>query len=197
MSRGEHHTVYRRSGFGSLVYGVCGVMGVGLLCAAGVGLYGLSIVDRKIDNVFALGTGVLHSLPEIRESLPPIVSDLLEDTRAPEYRDQIQVTAKVLPCENDRWGTRVLVEATNSGPDMVTLLAVRVNLEDSEGQFLRAENAYVATPLAGEGELAGPILAGATRRHVVRLSRCNGPVSPSIEICDIRIWPKSDAFAGL
>ena len=133
MSRGEQLTVYRRGGFSSLVYGICGVVGVGIICAAGVGVYGLRIVDRKIDNVLALSTGVFQSLPEIRESLPPIMSDLMADTRAPEYCDQLEVSAEVLPSDNARWGTEGLVEATNSGPDMVTLFAVRVHVRDGEG----------------------------------------------------------------
>lgn len=196
MSHRDGVTVYRGGGFSSMVYGVCGVVGVGLICAAGVGVYALNMVDRKIDNVFTVGNGLLHSLPEIRDSLPPVLSDALDDRRAPDYRDQIEVSAKVLPQDDNRT-TTILLEATNSGPNMVTLLAVRVNLEDSNGRFVRAESAYVATPLAVEREWAGPILSEGTRRHAIRFHRYPGELTASVEVCDIRVWSNSDRIAGL
>lgn len=177
----------------SLVYGVCGVIGVGIIGAVGLGLYGMNMVDRKFDHVLTAGTGVFRSLPEIREALPAVLSDALDDRRAPEYRDQLDVRVNVIPGANGASFSTVVLEAVNNGPGVVTLLAVRVNLEDSDGRLVRTETEYVATPFAIEDEWAGPILSGSTRRHATRL-RCRIPSAiASVEVCDIRVWEEGKA----
>ncbi|NOX58793.1 MAG: hypothetical protein GXP29_08045 [Planctomycetes bacterium] len=187
MSRGDNVTVYRGGFLSSLVYGICGVVGVAVVGAVVLGVYGLNVVDRKIDKALLTGGQVIHSLPEIRKALPPILADALNDRRSPEYRDQLAITAKVLPSSDDRKAA-IVIEATNNGPEMVTLLAVRVNLEDRSGRFVRSERAYIATPMLVEGEWDGPILSGATRRHMVRVWQDLPDVLAQVEICDIRVW---------
>lgn len=195
MSRGERVTVYRGGFLSSLVYGVCGVIGVAIVSAVGVGVYGMNMVDRTFNDVLAAGSGLWGSLPEIRESLPPIMSDVLDDRRAPEYREHLKVAATVVPSQDTEGEATIVVEAINSGSEMITLLAVRVNLEDRTGQLVRSETAYIATPFAVEGEWAGPILPGSTRQHAIRLWRCPPDLVPQVEICDIRVWTKQAAEA--
>jgi hypothetical protein len=171
-----------------LVYGVCGVIGVAIVSVVGLGLYGMNMVDRKFDHVLAAGTGIFRSLPEIRESLPAVLSDALDDRRAPEYRDQMDVRVQVVPGGDGVGVSTLVLEAVNSGPNVVTLLAVRVNLEDGEGRLLRSDTVYIATPFAIEDEWAGPILSGSTRRHAIRVRSWTPGATANIEVCDIRVW---------
>lgn len=193
MARGDGVTVYRSSFFSSLVYGICGVIGIGIIGAVGIGLYGLNMVDRKFDHVLATGSGIIRSLPEVRESLPAVFADALNDRRAPEYREQLDVRANVVPAGPGGTGAQVVVEAVNHGPDIVTLLAIRVNLEDADGRLLQSNSAYIATPLAVEDEWAGPIMSGSTRREALRLWSTHPDVKAGVEVCDIRVWEKADS----
>ncbi len=195
MGRGEHVTVYRGGFLSALVYGICGVVGVGIIGAVGVGMYGLNMVDRKFDHVLSAGTGIITSLPEVKESLPAVFADALNDRRAPGYRDQLEVAANVVGFVDAGRASMVVVEATNNGPDIVTLLAVRVTLEDGEGRLLKTDSAYIATPLAVEDDWAGPIMSGSTRRHAIRLWSTTPGAVAKVEVCDIRVWQEDDAEA--
>ncbi len=188
MARGEHMAGNRSGFLGSLVYGVCGVIGVGILCATGVAMYGMDIVDRKFDRVVETGTEVLRSIPEIRESLPPVLADALDDRRAPEYREHIEVSAKIDPTDRRHGTSGIVIEAKNNGDEVVTMLAVRVNIEDERGRLVRSESAYLATPFALEGEWAGPILSDSTRQYAMRVRSQKQPLSATVEICDVRVW---------
>lgn len=196
MSHGDRVTLYRGGFFSSLVYGLCGVIGVAVICAMCVGLYGLNVVDRKFDQALFTGREIVSALPEVRESLPPILADVINDRRAPEYRGQLEVKATVTPSQDGR-SASVLLETTNNGSLMVTLLAVRISLEDRSGRLVKSKGVYVATPLAIDDEWNGPILSGATRRQTFRIHGVSSDVLPRIEVCDIRVWELQESESDL
>ncbi len=190
MARGELNGG-RRGGFlSSLVYGVCGVVGVGILCGSGLAFYGMDIVDRKFDRVVETGTDILRSLPEIKESLPPALSDAFDDRRAPDYQSQLEVSVE--PALGSRGGLGFTLDVSNTGDEVVSMIVVRVNYETPEGQLVHAESVYVATPIAIEGEWAGPILPGSTRRRALQVHSRQKVLTPTVEVCDIRVWEPSE-----
>jgi hypothetical protein len=196
----SHQTVVKRGGFLSAVaYGFFGLLIAVIVCGAGVGIYALNVVDRKVDTVIALGTGAIRSLPEVlpevRDALPPALADALNDVRDPTYRDSIELDVRVAPSQ--RTGKQHLViNARNNGERTVSLMAVRVVLVDEEGVPSRAIATYVATPLTIDHDWRGPILPGSLRQCSVLLSGSGADLTPQVEITDLRVWQGPEAESG-
>ena len=177
--------VVKKSGFlSALAYGVFGTLIAAVICGSGLGLYGLNIADRKSSEIIMLGRGLLGSIPEIQESLPPILADLLDDQRDLAYRRELDVSARIVGDEDH---ARLLIEVANEGSKAVTLMSMRVTLDDENGIPLRDLTTYVATPIAVEDEWRGPLLPDSTRRYSYRLRR-TVPADVSIEITELRVW---------
>jgi hypothetical protein len=87
---------------------------------------------------------------------------------------------------------RGVVEITNRGSDVVSVLALRVVSLDASGEPIADDIVYGATPLAIEDEWRGPLFSGTTRRIPVR---CTAETeSLEIEIAELRVWePDSQA----
>lgn len=177
--------VVKKGGFLSAVaYGVFGTLIAAIICGSGLGLYGLNIADRKSSEFMMLGKGLVSSLPEIRDNLPPIMADLLDDQRDLGYRDNLSVATRIVGDEDD---SRLVVEVANEGPKAVTLLSARITLDDEDGIPIREFVTYVATPVATCDEWRGPLLPESTRRFSYRLRR-TWPADATVEITEIRVW---------
>lgn len=180
----------KRGGFlSSLARGFFGLLITVVICAAGIGLYGLNIADRRAGDLLELTESVAKVLPEWRESLPPALADAIDDRRAPEYRDQLEVSVRPADRDANDRHERVVVEVANRGDQTVSLLAGRIVLTSEDGTPIREEATYVATPLTIEDEWRGPLLPGETRRFTVDL-HCRGKqaTGASLEITDLRVW---------
>lgn len=192
--------IVKRGFLSTLVSGVSGVIITVAVCGSGLGIYALNVVDRKVDRAVSIGRDVLEVLPKLTESLPPLLSDTLNDRRDPSYRGKLEVSARLAPrsgrSERDsdrREDARVVLTVRNSGPDTVTLLALRVSLVDAGGvpvcDFIR----YAATPIAADRDLPGPLLPGNSER-VLAMDACTHErvESVQVEVTDVRVWRPQD-----
>ncbi len=180
--------VVRKGGFFSaLATGLFIFLTAGVVCASGVSIYALSLFDRRAGEFLGAGERMLASLPEWQKALPPAVSEALRDAREPNYREMLDVRATL--ARTGRHDDRAVVEVTNKGDRTISLLSVRVTLEDAEGVPLDTASSYVATPLAIDGpDWHGPILPGATRRVLVRGVGARNAARAAVEVNELRVW---------
>lgn len=188
--------VVRKGGFlSALATGVCVFLATGVVCASGISIYALSLFDRRAGDFLNAGERMLASLPEWHKALPPAVSEALRDAREPAYREMLDIRATL--ARTGRYDDRAVVEVTNSGDRTISLLSVRVTLEDADGVPLDAASTYVATPLAIDGpDWHGPILPGATRRVVVRNVAARNAARAAVEINELRVWLDQPAVSA-
>lgn len=188
--------IVKRGFLSSLVSGVAGVVITVVLCGSGVGLYALNIVDRKIDHAVGIGRDVVEALPRLKDSLPPLLADALNDQREPAYRAKLEVTARIAANaarrdhgDDHEQRSRILVTVKNNGADTVSLLALRLNLLDGGGVPVRQLVRYAATPIAADGDLPGPLLPGGGERILaVEASAHDAFENVQVEVADVRVW---------
>ena len=65
-----------------MVIGVTAIIVTSVISASGIVIYGLKVFDRKADNLGELVSEAARSLPELRESLPPALTDRLTHSGA-------------------------------------------------------------------------------------------------------------------
>ena len=186
----------RMSALTALVIGIFGLGAVVIASATGVALYGLQIVDSKASAILGFAGTTIEGLPDLIESLPPAVGELLNDRRTPEYAGNIDVEARFVPHERFD-GVRPVLTITNNGSEVVSLLAVRVvALEDGKTP-LEEWTEVVATPIAIDDNWRGPLMPGTTRHiPVSSWSRISAEkardLSSAVEISEIRLWRSDD-----
>ena len=181
--------------FPALFLGLFGTIIASVVCAAGLGFYGLNIVDNKAGDVLALGQGLIRGLPEFQEALPPALADLLDDKRDPQYRRNIDVEARIVPDRNRDDRGRAVITVTNNGDETVSLMSLRVVLEDDRQVPIREMVTYAATPVTIDDQWRGPLLPGSTRKFSVCTWRGSGELDVSAEVTDLRVWNR-DADVG-
>ena len=116
-----------------------------------------------------------------------LLADAIDDRRDLSYRPHIDATIDLLG-EGSRSVTPV-VEVTNNGNQIVSLLSMRVSLEDEDGIPSREMTVYAATPVAIDSDWRGPLLPGSKRRFALRSSRYSRDVDfATVEINELRVW---------
>ena len=185
------HPRQRMSALTALFLGATAVLVAVITSASIIAIYAMNVGDRWGGDVIDLVNGAVTNLPETIKSLPPVVGDMLDDRRTPEYAEQLAVQVRLVPDERGR-GVQPVVSIENRGTKTVTLLALRVVAMDDAGNPVTAWNEYAATPVAIDHDWRGPILPSSTRR----LSLCgrhgvHGDVTAEWEITDIRVWSES------
>jgi hypothetical protein len=169
----------------ALVTGVFGTLMILLVCGTAVSIYGMNIADRNFGQLLVTGEDVLDSLPEWVDSLPP-VAEMLNDSRTPSYRAQLE--ASVAPARHED-AALTTIRVKNTGSETVTLLTARIVYSDEKGVPLAERRAFIATPLTiDEDEWRGPLLPGSDRKFVIRAPRTENDLIPSLEITDVRVW---------
>ncbi|RJP33329.1 MAG: hypothetical protein C4547_12545 [Phycisphaerales bacterium] len=153
---------------------------------------GMSLIDRKSNDVLGLVHEALGTLPELVDSLPPALADALNDERRTDYTPQIQLSAKLAAPDPNGW-VRPTIEITNAGDRVVSLLSLRVVLVTADGEVLDERNSWAATPIAADDEWRGPLLPGSTRRlspgcFMPRGQRGADDVDVAVELTDLRVW---------
>lgn len=182
-------------------------LGVSLLAVtvtisgAAIVLYGMHIADTKAGDFLGLVRTAIKGLPELRESLPPVLADFINDRRRPDYRSQIDITARVSPVPTLHDGARCGIEIVNRGTELISLLSLRVVAFDEDGVPLFERNEWAATPFAAEEEWPGPLMPGSRRyidaHFVPRYAVVDpGQVRVEVEITDIRVWAGDKPHAG-
>lgn len=183
--------IVKKGGFlSSVATGFFGVLMVLVGSGAAITLYGMHIADQQLGELKG-------GLTEWRKVLP--FGDSFNDRRALDYRDQIEVGARLMSESTEPRESVVLVEVRNRGTQVVSLLTLRVTLEDGRGVPVREFTIVAATPLALPDEWRGPLLpprAGDAPRKIAQLVAGAGPDwKAQVEITDIRVLNPREAAA--
>jgi hypothetical protein len=188
------HIVYRNHTFlSAAAMGLSAVAIVVIVSCTATLLYAVHLAGEKSERVVSLAQDAVRGLPELVDSLPPALADMLDDRRQPDYCRQLAITARLTSVPGPDDGTRTAIEVVNNGDEVVSLLSLRITLVDEEGRILCEAQEWAATPLAAEHEWRGPIMPG-SRRHFVG-SYCRLPerhladgIRPEVEITELRVW---------
>jgi hypothetical protein len=182
--------VVRKGGFLSpLFHGVFGFLTVVVVCASGLGFYALHIANTKVDGLFDLTSDVIGGLPEWQRNLPPLLGEILDDRRAPEYRQRVDVRVRTAPSPDRFERELTVVEVANNGPETISVLALNIVLENEDGVPVFDHRVYAATPVAAdEGEWRGLLFPEDTRRFVVCRSGHECGLRPTVQVAELRVW---------
>lgn len=186
--------------FASLAKGLFLFLTVTVLSATSLGIYAVHVVNHNLNRVFAVGDSITEQLPHWRYVLPPAIAEVLNDRRAVDYRESLEIVAKRVDRETNFAGEReVLITVTNNGEEVVSVLALNVMLEDEHGVPVSIRHTYAATPFAmdedqwqcdnwnGDSPWRGTIFPGDTRKFTVTLNGEGLALAPRIEIAELRV----------
>ena len=180
----------RMSPMTALFLGLCGVTAVGIASGTGIVLYTLRIANLNVSSLLNLADSTIAGLPELIERLPPALADLLDDRRVPEYAENLDVKVTFLTDERSDQ-VRPVMTVTNNGSSVVTMLTIRVAALNKEDVPLQEWTELVATPIALNDKLRGPIFPGSTRHIVLRrgyLRTAGGSAfTGAVEISELRV----------
>ena len=185
--------VQKRMSFLSVMaLGASSVVIVITLSLTGIIICGMRLIDKKTDNLAELLGETVKSLPALRESLPPALTDVFNDERRPDYLQNLVISTKRIEDEaGQRWPQhRVAVQVQNNGDASVTLLSMRVIGLDANGEPVQEWHTWAATPLQLDHDWRGPLLPHETRRFVVRCGSSDAVATVTHEVSDIRLWLK-------
>jgi hypothetical protein len=164
-----------------------------ILSGTAVVIFGIHFAGDKSELIISLAEDAVKGLPELQKNLPPILADVLDDRRQPDYCKQLEITTNTT-LHQDRHGMlRTAVQVVNNGQEVVSLLSLRVVVLNEDNEILAESNEWAATPFAAEDEWRGPLMPGSSRRFIAYHSRRSSfyPVNnikTEVEITDIRIW---------
>jgi hypothetical protein len=198
MSDYPHITYKRHTFFSALVMGLCALLITVILSGTAVVLYGMHFVGDKSEKIVtSFLEDAVQGLPVLQKSLPPVLGDLLDDRRLPDYRDQLEIRARTTVQDEQRGRMRTEIKVTNNGDETVSLLSLRVIILDSREGILDESNQWAATPIAADDDWRGPILPGSSRRFAVsHYGRRSADLyledlTTEVEITDVRVWNDS------
>lgn len=186
----------RMSPFTAFFLGLFGVAAVGIIAGTAITLSAVHTIDKQATGIVGFVANSIDGLPELIESLPPALGDILEDRRAPEYAAEIAIDVNLIV--DDRGRLRPVMTIENRGGEMITMLAVRVAALNADNMPVGEWTEVVATPIAIDHDWRGPILPGKVR-HVVGSRAYRGAsidklseLTVATEISDIRVWTGMD-----
>lgn len=190
MSSGPVVVVNKGGFFSALAKGLFGTVMVVVVCATALGVYGLHIAGSLIGvptEAVARLPELIAGLPEWR-TMPPVVADTLNLRRDFAYGKSLTVatTMRLVREGSDEQAGVAEIEVTNHGGDVVSLLSLRVLIED-EGAAHIDRTVVAATPLA-VGDWCGPLQPGATRRMPQSVFHIVGEPRVTVEVSDVWVW---------
>lgn len=186
--------IYKRHTFlSALAMGLSAVIIAFIVSCTVVIIYGMNFAGEKSEEVVSLVEEAIRGLPKLQESLPPVLADILDDRRQPDYRTQIEISASTTLLPADKGTVKTTIEIVNNGSEVVSLLSLRVVVLTSRNEIITESNEWAATPIAADhDDWRGPLMPGSRRYFVT--SRGGLPVfsadelKTEVEITDIRIW---------
>lgn len=194
MSDYPRITYKRHTFLSALAMGLCALAITIILSGTAVVLYGMHFVGDKSEKIVAsFIEDAIQGLPVLQKSLPPVLGDLLDDRRLPEYCDQLNIRART-SVQDDRNGRmRTEIKVTNNGEEVVSLLSLRIVIFDSRDEILDESNEWAATPIAADDDWRGPIMPGSNRHFVISHYRRSPnlyleDLKTEVEITDVRVW---------
>jgi hypothetical protein len=177
--------IVNKGGFLSAVAkGVFGTIMTVVLCGTALGLYGMYMADKHFGH---FAQQVFDNLPHWQQALPPLLADALNDRRAPEYRPALDITTRYVPGRADSDRGVLVLDIQNKGPDTVSLLALRLVVEDESNERFSEINTLAVSPLPF-GDEPGPLQPGSTRQIVQRLTHIKGEPKAKVEVSELRVW---------
>ncbi|MCK4658196.1 MAG: hypothetical protein KAV82_01625 [Phycisphaerae bacterium] len=178
----------RMSVFTAIVLGISAILIVCIVSSSLIVLYGMRIVDRKVDRLVGTASVLIEQLPALKAALPPALADATRDERRPDYVNNLKIEVDMHSDPNRSRITETSISVTNEGDEVVSMLALRVVVLDHDGRPMSARTEYVATPLAIDKEWRGPLLPG-SKRHATTTHYGSYPAgSVEYEVTEIRVW---------
>jgi len=174
-----------------------------IVCCTVIVIYGMHFAGARVEGLAALVEDAIQGLPKLQEALPPVLADVLDDHRQPDYASQLLISASTTPSQDEHGRFRTDVKVVNNGTDVVSLLSLRVVVLGAQGEVVCESNEWAATPFAADNEWRGPLMPG-SQRYFTCSRRGSSALSGSdelkteVEITDIRLWSgtKETALAG-
>ena len=156
-------------------------------------IYSIHFAGDKSEQIISLAEDAVRGLPELQKSLPPVLADVLNDRRQPEYCKQLEITANTTLLQDRHGMLRTAVQVVNNGQEVVSLLSLRVVVLNEDNEILTESNEWAATPFAAEDEWRGPLMPGSSRHFTSYQGRrfpfsSINNIKTEVEITDIRIW---------
>lgn len=188
------HVTYKRHTFlSAMAMGVSAFLIVLVMSTTVVVVYGIHFVGDKSEKLVATVGSAIGGLEEFQESLPPIMADVLNDRREPAYREELDIAVRMSEKEGTSCGTRLAVEVTNTGDEVVSLLSFRIVVLDTANEVVAESTEWAATPITTDGGLRGPLMPGAKRHfNSWAYNMSDLPESEElkieVEVTDLRIW---------
>jgi len=185
--------IYKRHTFlSALAMGISAIIIAFIVSCTVVIIYGMNFAGDKSEELVTLAEEAIRGLPKLQESLPPVLADMLNDRRQPDYSTQLSITPSTTLLPNDNGTVNTTIEVVNNGKEVVSLLSLRVVVLTSRNEIITESNEWAATPIAAEKDWRGPLMPGSRRYFVT--SQKGLPVfsadelKTEVEITDIRIW---------
>lgn len=194
MSDYPRITYKRHTFLSALAMGLCALAITIILSGTAVVLYGMHFVGDKSEKIVSsLVEDAIQGLPVLQKSLPPVLGDLLDDRRLPDYCNQLDIRARTTVQDDRNGRMRTEVKVTNNGQEVVSLLSLRIVIFDSHDEILTESNEWAATPFAADEDWRGPIMPGSSRRFAVSHYRRSADLyledlTTEVEITDVRVW---------
>jgi hypothetical protein len=158
-----------------------------------MGVYGMNLAGKNGEKLFSFARSFIEEIPEVRKSLPPIISDIIDDRREPEYSSELLITVQPAKSLKDQGKASAVIQVANKGNGVVSLLSMRIVLLDNSDNILGEFNEWIVTPFAVEEDWPGPLMPNSNRFFSSK-GKTSVPYSdPSLlkaeyEVTDIRIW---------
>ncbi len=184
---------YRQHTFmSSFVSGLSMIIITLLICGTVIVIYGMNLAGSKSQEIISLAQSAIQGLPAVRQSLPPVISDVFNSSRDPAYRDNIAfTTSPSVQQSSGKLGVSITV--LNKGSKVVSLMSLRIVILNGKNEILTELNEWVVTPVAGKNNWPGPLLPGSKRYFsAYGKNAYNVPnlsdLKIEVEITEIRIW---------
>ena len=186
--------IYKRHTFlSALAMGISAIIIAFIVSCTVVIIYGMNFAGDKSEEVVALVEKAIKGLPNLQESLPPFVADMLNDQRQPDYSSQLDITASTTLLPADKGTVKTTIEIVNKGSEVVSLLSLRVVVLTSLNEIITESNEWGATPIAADHDnWRGPLMPGSRRYFDISRKGLEvfsaDELKTEVEISDIRIW---------
>lgn len=190
--------VNKRGGFfTALVQGLFGFLIVGIVCATVLGAFGFWVFDKKTSEFFSIVTSVAGNAENWREIAPEFLSDALNDRRALAYDEKLDINVRMMPSTGQRGGNVVVAEVANRGDELVSMLSLRVTVEDGDGVPVFEEVIAAATPISMQLDhdviLRGPLRPGSYRKILIHPPLMDeADTTVKYEVTELRLWVPPD-----
>lgn len=185
--------IYKRHTFlSALAMGLSAVIIAFIVSCTVVIVYGMNFAGDKSEELVSLAEQAIRGLPELQKSLPPVLADILDDRRQPDYSAHLDITADTTLMPNQNGRLRTKIEIVNNGSEVVSLLSLRIVVLNGQNEILTESNQWAATPIAADDDWRGPLMPGSRRYFATYRGGCSifyaDQLKTEVEITDIRVW---------